>query len=267
MEADKLFLYTRKESFVPAEFSLLVHWSPILELEKKGTVLVYLQLQTGIVDEEGKSKISVSTIAKRCNLSNPTVYECIAVLEERAFVQKYTESGKKNAYMILELPVAPTESKTQTKETTIPTVEKTEADVAIFSVGMGGHNKRLVDDALAAIAKLYKKDIWNAKDMGTFYRMYYVVAFDGMKPQDKIIMKELGMLKRMIEEYGWEVIQHAIMYALDNWKQMDYVNGYPSITAIYGFRQTIIPESRMGSNKKAARGQHTSSGKTGVGVW
>lgn len=109
----KVHIKVTKEQFVPAEFSLLQTWAPILEREASKSTLVYLQLQTGINRDEdnenyGYSWISREEIMKRCKISKDHFSKCMKVLTKHGLVvAKRRGQGKTNLYTIPDLPPPP----------------------------------------------------------------------------------------------------------------------------------------------------------------
>jgi len=57
---------------------------------------------------------------------------------------------------------------------------------------------------------------------------------------------EMAMLKGVIKEYGHEDTNTAILYYFENWKNLSYLNGYPTMKHFVGFRRTIFGEALVG---------------------
>ena len=113
MSEEKIYVESKKEQFVPAEFSLLLNWGPILEKEKPGTGWLYLLLQTYINRvpgnaNYGKAFPSIPKICEKLSCSSPTVYARIKILEKYGFVKRMKiRNGSNNKYLILPVPDKP----------------------------------------------------------------------------------------------------------------------------------------------------------------
>lgn len=254
---EKVYVSTIKEQFVPAEYSLLVDWAPVLEKAVKGATLIYLQLQTAVdrwkkSDKFGKSNISMRSLCERCNITRPTLGKILDVLEANKFVIKDSgkTKGEVNSYTILELPVF--------KEIVveIPKINYVEADV--FSDGLKGKSED-------KIKSLGEKDLarWNCNDLLAFFKEYYYIVFNE-KYSNRFTVKERVDFKRLIEEYGPEKAKKTVEYAVRQWQELSYLNGYPSPCVIYGFRKSLVPEANRGVISN--RGQYTGVEKE-VGIW
>lgn len=266
---DSIEVRTTKRQFVPAEFDLLDDWCPFLERKQKGTTLIYLQLQRGINrqdghPDEGKTWFSVSRLMDKINASRPTVHKCLDVLREEHFItiENRRAEGKSNLYTVHEVP--PFSYSQPRKKPIKETGEEKEKEV--FAVGTDFMMEQYKEKARATLEELSQKADWNSKDLFLFFTQAYVLFF-GVRSRDKINGKDMRLLKTMIEEYGWEVVRDVIKFSIENWERLEYMNGYPTIQAIFGFRETLIPEMKRGRLKAAARGQFSSrqGGKEVVG--
>ena len=78
--------------------------------------------------------------------------------------------------------------------------------------------------------------------------------------------KERSLMKRLIDHYGYEIIQSAVDYLVNNWavfkkKFPDYEFGaYPNVNILWAFRDTIIPLASSKEPKKEAA-------KRGGSIW
>lgn len=79
-------------------------------------------------------------------------------------------------------------------------------------------------------------------------------------PTGRATAKELGQLKAMIEEYTPADVVLATEQMIDRWDDLKphvKVNGFPSVSLLYGYRRSIVPWSREDSrNTKPAWGAH-----------
>lgn len=262
---------SEKPQFVMAEFELLKYWSPVLEGKQKGSTLVYLQLQVGVNRQEsniniGKSWLTIKDVAERCSMSYPTVLKCIDILEEYQFVTRESraEEGRSNLYTILDLPRA---------HIKVPKIEPEtqEEDIKeeiIFSNGTDIIASKYNEQAQYDIEIIEAKEEGNCNDLLKYFRAVYYTVY-GIKTKSVDTMRDRKNFKNMIDEYGWDRSRIAIKYAITNWNDMGVtLDGYPSVTAVYGYRETIVPESINGKNKFSARGQHKHTGEyKGVVSW
>jgi hypothetical protein len=103
-----LELSAKKDRIIPAEESLLLDWSPILEKEVKGCILLYLQLQRAAYDsgEGKKARIGMKRLSDLCANTAPTLNKCLSVLEKYEFIsiERGKKSGVSNVYIINPLP-------------------------------------------------------------------------------------------------------------------------------------------------------------------
>jgi hypothetical protein len=272
-----------KERIIPAEESLLLDWSPILEKEAKGCILLYLQLQRAAYDEGGgkKAKIGMKKLSMLCANTAPTLNKCINILEKYKFIsiERGKKTGISNTYSINPLPQAKSVSILEYKgeEFIFEDVSEGAKKVSIKmrsneECGRVFNDKtvsRLLEEkAQSVIDKLFESEEWNCNDMLSYYKNYYSIAMKGLRTKEKFTNRERGEMKNWIEEYGWEVVQRTIKFSLDNWETLGYFNGYPSINALYGYRETLVPEMQRQIKKISKRGQHQSSGeKKEVGQW
>lgn len=78
--------------------------------------------------------------------------------------------------------------------------------------------------------------------------------------------KERSLMKRLIDHYGYEIIQSAVDYLVNNWavfkkKFPDYEFGaYPNVNILWAFRDTLIPLASSKEPKKEAA-------KRGGSIW
>jgi hypothetical protein len=64
----------------------------------------------------------------------------------------------------------------------------------------------------------------------------------------KITNKERGQMKKLLNEYDPRIVVGAIDFLMKNYE--DLIDGYPSISVLYGFRKTIFPSVVKGKSKK-----------------
>jgi len=280
-----------KDRIIPAEESLLLDWSPILEKEAKGCVLLYLQLQRVAYDSGSgrKAKVGMRTLSMLCANTAPTLNRCLKVLEKYEFIstERGNNSGVSNIYSINPLPQARTVSikryedikevqqilninpNEEYSEKPMKTSIKIQFNENYGKVFNDKTVSRLLEEkAQGVIDELFKKDIWNCNEMLSYYKNYYSIAMKGLRTKEKFTNRERGEIKNWIEEYSWEIVQKTIKFTLDNWETLGYFTGYPSINALYGYRETLVPEMQRGFKKANKRGQHLSSGeKKEVGQW
>lgn len=64
----------------------------------------------------------------------------------------------------------------------------------------------------------------------------------------KITNKDRGQIKKLLDEYGVNHVLDAIDHLMKNYRE--YIDGYPSIQVLYGFRKTIFPAVVQGKSKK-----------------
>jgi hypothetical protein len=249
-----IFVKSLKSQFVPAEYELLLNWSKVLENEQKGSVLVYLQLQVGVNREEGnvnegKSWLSIKTISERCAMGRATVWRCLKILEKYKFILKEDrrDEGKSNLYTIFDLPIFKNaieeEEKKEVKN--IKDIEVLYDDKNIFSNGTEILSAQRVKDAAEVISKYDYKSKMVAKDIFSYFKNVYYLQYQ-LKYRDKLNGKDLKLLKMLNDEYGIDILRNAIKFSIENWGSFDFVNGYPSIAAFFGFRDTLIPLSQKG---------------------
>jgi len=81
--------------------------------------------------------------------------------------------------------------------------------------------------------------IWTTRYFGKFGVVYGIVTG-----------KERGQVKRMLEEYGPLVTFETIKYTID---KDTVIGGYPSISALYGFRRTLVAEAIVGLKKQTKK--------------
>lgn len=246
-----------KEQFIQAEYSLLREWSPYLEKRLKGLTLLYLQIQTGVNREKGnndymKSFLSISTLMERCNLSRPTVVKMISILEELGFIIKESGKGKgkNNRYIIQNLPeynpflmdkILGNEKKNQ----------NVKVDHEIFSWGISDRQKFKIEKAKRAISKLEgMKRKWNCNDIIKFYKESFCIAFNGLRTTEIFTNRHKANMKMMLGEYGQERVKKAIKFCLDNWIKIPYINDEVTLLKIFGYRESLVPESEAGKLTK-----------------
>jgi hypothetical protein len=262
-----------KEGIIPVEFSLVREWSETLESKLNGCCWVYVQLQSGVNREEGNDKqgrswISVAVIAKRCGLSTRQIFKILNILEEYKFIRRTSgkQKGVSNEYEILSLPGVPVRSR---KKKEIEDIEIKDVSPAkpesVFETGTDKLKEMYLEKARIILEELAAKDEWNASDVIKFYKQYYVICY-GFKSSEYVTAKEGNLIRLLIEGYGLQETIDVIKHALENWSKIEYLNGYPSIAAIYGFKDSLFAEYKGGKLK--TKGQYQSKkGKVGSRQW
>ncbi len=248
---------------------MLEEWSETLETECKGSVLLYLQLQTGINRDpsnqnNGKSWLSRERLCKRCAISAPTFSKAIKVLENYKFISVDRRGVmRNNIYTILDLPDLPsllsTTKSIVTDSTPIEEVQTVKLIEGAFSGSAGTAVKDAIFNRSAnKVTDLLVKDKWTASDVAKYfaerylqkYTVQYKVNFTGI---------DLGKLKNLLNEYDKNAIIDAIDYAVNSWESMGYTGGgYPTIAGFYAKRSLIFPEAALGKRGKK-RVQHKDS--------
>lgn len=74
-------------------------------------------------------------------------------------------------------------------------------------------------------------------------------------PYGKINVKEKTSIKRLHASYGYDTVRSVMIYYLENYKDILYIKGYPSIAALEGFRKTLFPEFINGARVDVKKGQ------------
>lgn len=90
-----------------------------------------------------------------------------------------------------------------------------------------------------------KKKPFTTNDLCSIWKIKYFKEYD--IAYSSITMKERGQLKRMLEEYGKKDIIQMISHTITKDR---LINGYPSISAMYGFRRSIYPNAVKGVMNK-----------------
>lgn len=288
----ELKVITSKEGFVLIEAGLLRDWLPFLD--KKATKVLYvyalLQLYTNRVSDNklyGKSWLSIRRLGDLCNMSAPSVYNCLDVLEEFSFITREKREGRSTLYTVLVLPEfqeekvvgkvedgelldgirSVMEKKVASKKGSTPSMArvnklKQEDKENAFSLGTGTYTKEARNKSLKWLREFDAKLKLSAPDLVKYFTNYYMVQYEGMRPKvDRTIKnnkpgKNARLMAQAVEEFGSSRVKRMIQFAIDNWGKLDYVNGYPSISSIYGFRESLIPESEAGQLKNK-RGQYS----------
>lgn len=58
----------------------------------------------------------------------------------------------------------------------------------------------------------------------------------------KLSVVEKSILKKLIVEFGLTNVNKVIEYYVNNYENISYIKGHPSINAMMGFRRTLFPE-------------------------
>ena len=256
----KITVHSSKEKMVVVESRFFTEWSPRLEEAARGASLVYLQLNV----REGD--FSLSDLGKMVGVSSrTTVLKILGALEEEGLISKIVEPGSESSYTITPLPGSvrgedsnevnevtrePVDVLVRKKKALKPQREEIFSDSPVSEMLRKTYEDQVED--------LEMKTSGHANDMVRyFFAVYYLKNTE--KYKEKVTGRERKNLKDLIEEFGWVRARRAVRYAIENWDNLDYVDGYPSIAAVYGFRTTIVPESTLGKVKKGGRLQHDPS--------
>lgn len=271
----EVVIKTLKGMFVPVEFELLDEWSELLENECKGTCWWYVNLQRFINRSDknklqGKAFPSMAELNKRCNVSIATGHKIKDILVKHNFIQyeQRNNGSRSNVYTILPIPKFVEDS--GTKQDIIPV----QTDVFFKPVGGVELDLRMdqKDKAKELINELLKKkpiESFNSNDMIRFYKLHYKSVF-GIPDVTATTGRERGSMKRFIDEEGARKVYDMIVYALDNWSTIPYLVkvGYPSVNILYGYKNSLLPESQVGKIKRIHRGQADPDKPwTGVNEW
>lgn len=260
---------------MPAEFELLLGWQPILEAEVKGTTCLYLTLQTFVNRQpghpkQGKAWPGISRLSQITHLSKTTVWRAQAVLVKHGFIS--VESGKAtgvtNSVTINELPAL---SDVCLSAIPVPAEEKV-GDASAPPVNVFGDGLQDIQDIrrdqLEGMLRSLPEDeaSWNTNDLIKYFRTVYELKYK-VRPGGAVTGKERKHVKDLIDGFSSTQVRMAMDYAVENWANLSYVEGYPSIAALYGFRNTIFPEAEAGKLTANRRGQFAGVSKGDVVSW
>lgn len=291
----ELKVLTEKESFVAVEASYIRQWMAFLNKKAKNILGVYVTLQLYTNRQEGnvnygKSWLSIKRLGNICDMSPPSVHKCLQVLEQYDFIRKENRDGTSNLYTVLALPVFNVEKvevkvedselldnirdvmekKSNTSLAAVNTAMKGQEE-DVFSTGISSWNKLQRKKALTIIGEIDKKLKLSIVDLTKYFKHFYIVHYDGLQPKkDRTSVNgkpgaDAKKMRLMVDEYGTTRVKKMIKFTIENWDSFEYVNGYPNIAALYGYRETFIPESEAGQLKNK-RGQY--SGKAlAQGEW
>lgn len=75
----------------------------------------------------------------------------------------------------------------------------------------------------------------------------------------RISVKELTLLKRLVTDYGKEGAIQMLNYYLENYGSLPYLgqNHRPNISALYGFRHSLYPDSQLGRQPDVRKGNYS----------
>jgi len=280
---------SNKQQFVAVEFELLKNLQPILEQDERGSTIYYITLQTFINRQEGHAKEGtafpgIARMSKLTGFSRTKIWRINKVLEKHGLLTIVSgqDKGVSNTYTINELPknLTPIKQPTQeenlstlndrpliTEETPLKNIPKLSfADV--FTQGTEIFEKERESKVVEKIDKLLSKDItkFNTNDALRYYGAKYLLEFKA-NIWVNFTAKDRKQFKRLIDDYGAKDVIQLIDYAIANWVNLDYVGGYPAPAAIYGFRNTLLPESKLGQLEPSLRGQFRAVEKEDVYSW
>lgn len=215
--------------------------------------IVYVSIMS-LVGGEHNGDVPQKELAKQLDMSVATLNKSIKVLCDKKFIELTRDNSNLPArYVLLALPyesdVSPeipieVEQKTRISETKTPTTlssilsTDTDNESKIGNFKGAGLNVRVLGKELNKL---------NSPDLCKFWVTRYFGKFK--IPYGNPNGKERALMKRLIEEYGSEIVWKAVKYVID---EKTVIEGYPSISALYGFRKTIIPESQKGKVTKKA---------------
>lgn len=233
---EKISITSCKEQFVPAEFTLLRQWHPIIELEAgKGTTSMYLLIQSYINREPGNpdrglSWLSIRKLSKLCSCTINTVQKRIAWLRKMNFIaMKSGNRSRSNRYQILPLPP-------------IPKVfnEVSVKDLVQAKDGLDDIRKEKNDKMIKAL--FGKKDIdkFNCNDLLKLFRLYYFKTF-GSNYSGEFTGRARSNFKTMVETYGPAHCVQAVCYGIEHWDNFR-MNGsdFPSAYSFFLKRNSIF---------------------------
>lgn len=261
-EEEAIEVKTLKGTFVPVETEFIMEWMGLLEKECKGITAWYIALQKYIHrgDIKGmsdKAFPSHKILAELSGMCLKTSHKAKDVLVKYGFIQyeQRMNGSKSNVYMILPIPKFVED--TGVKQDIVPV----QTDVFFKPVEGIELDLRMdqKDKAKGLINELLKRkaiETFNTNDMIRFYKLHYKSIF-GIPDINAVTGRERGSIKKLIDDEGARKVYDMIVYTLDNWSSIPYLVklGYPSINILYGYKNSLLPESQVGKIKRIHRGQ------------
>ncbi len=96
-----------------------------------------------------------------------------------------------------------------------------------------------------SLMKLFSPDedkSYNTKDGKKAADEWAKVYKEKLNLNYKVSNIEKVNLKRLLIEFGLTDLLKVINYYINNYENISYIKGYPSINAMMGFRRTLFPE-------------------------
>lgn len=62
----------------------------------------------------------------------------------------------------------------------------------------------------------------------------------GIGKYGPVAVKEKTLLRRLVDEYGEDRVRATALYYLENFREIRTIRGYPTISALYGFRSLLF---------------------------
>lgn len=95
-----------------------------------------------------------------------------------------------------------------------------------------------------SIMKMFDKQDkeYDSKDGKKAAEEWVRIYKNKMQINYRVCNPEKAMLKRLIKEFDLTDTLKVIEYYINNYENISYIKGYPSINAMYGFRRTLFPE-------------------------
>lgn len=97
-----------------------------------------------------------------------------------------------------------------------------------------------------------------------FWQQKFFAKYNEQYPVNNVHVK---WVKEMQEIYSADHIKLAMEYYITNCEDLKYLDGYPSIRALYGFREQLFMEAKRGPLSKNKRGQSNVNTKQVVEGW
>lgn len=205
-----------------------------------------------------EDEISYSQFSKMTGLSTASITEGIKRAISHGFIVQ-VEAGNFKKGTTGKYRIRSTDDKAQTLEETSfkekpkekpkPKPKKVE-EKEVYSTKDVSPKRRTQYDAF----KEKEVENYNANDICYYFSDRYS---DKIKVQySRITNKDRGLAKKLLTDYGAETVVKVIDYLLDNYTQ--YINGYPSIAVLYGFRNSLVPSALKGKPKAKDNVRETS---------
>ncbi len=251
-ESQTIGITNNKEQFVSAEYSLLKQWGRILNKEQDGTGWLYLVIQTFRNKDSGTAWPSISTLADLCGYGISKTVRILRVLEKHGLIIRIqSKKHQSNHYEIPDLPESPElDEEIEFEESTKPKKvfnemsldEATKNGTAILEKKHANYVKKIL--TLKPIEK------WKCTDMMKFFSAYYKQILKTPYPRATVEARDRANWKQMINTYGPENVLEAVKFGIENWRDLDYVKGWPDYRNFYKHRVEILKDSQDGKTVK-----------------